>query len=135
MKMSTKNPQKRRLLRFRQNEVIYLCNINKIKDLIKSKGLKVGSVCEKVGVCRTFLTDVEKGKCGMSDERLHKFAEILGTTVEYLNDETDDAKAEEKASEKEAENIDMELYRRIEALPEDMRGWLMDTLDRLEEKK
>lgn len=111
-----------------------MCNIDKIKTLIKLKGLKVGSICEQVGVGRTFLTDVEKGKCGISAERLQKFANILGTTVEYLCDE-EEAEAKEKASEEEAEDIDMELYRRIEALPEDMRGWLMDTLDRLEGKK
>ncbi len=111
-----------------------MCNIDKIKALIKSKGLKVGSVCEQVGVGRTFLTDVEKGKCGMSAERLQKFAKILGTTVEYLCDE-EEPEVKEKAPEAEAEDIDMELYRRIEALPEDMRGWLMDTLDRLEGKK
>ena len=111
-----------------------MCNIDKIKTLIKLKGLKVGSVCEQVGVGRTFLTDVEKGKCGISAERLQKFANILGTTVEYLCDE-EEPEAKEKASEVEEEDIDMELYRRIEALPEDMRGWLMDTLDRLEGKK
>lgn len=111
-----------------------MCNIDKIKTLIKLKGLKVGSVCEQVGVGRTFLTDVEKGKCGISAERLQKFANILGTTVEYLCDE-EEPEAKEKAPEEEAEDIDMELYKRIEALPEDMRGWLMDTLDRLEGKK
>lgn len=111
-----------------------MCNIDKIKTLIKLKGLKVGSVCEQVGVGRTFLTDVEKGKCGISAERLQKFAKILGTTVEYLCDE-EEPEAKEKAPEVEAEDIDMELYRRIEALPEDMRGWLMDTLDRLEGNK
>ena len=34
-----------------------MCNIDKINALIKLKGLKVGSVCEQVGVWRTFLTD------------------------------------------------------------------------------
>ena len=87
-----------------------MCNIDKIKTLIKLKGLKVGSVCEQVGVGRTFLTDVEKGKCGISAERLQKFANILGTTVEYLCDE-EEAEVKEKASVDETEELRQELLR------------------------
>lgn len=87
-----------------------MCNIDKIKTLIKLKGLKVGSVCEQVGVGRTFLTDVEKGKCGISAERLQKFAKILGTTVEYLCDE-EEAEAKEKAPVDETEELRQELLR------------------------
>lgn len=88
-----------------------MCNIDKIKTLIKLKGLKVGSVCEQVGVGRTFLTDVEKGKCGISAERLQKFANILGTTVEYLCDEDDDVETKEKAPVDETEQLRRELLR------------------------
>lgn len=87
-----------------------MCNIDKIKTLIKLKGLKVGSVCEQVGVGRTFLTDVEKGKCGISAERLQKFAKILGTTVEYLCDE-EEPEAKEKAPVDETEELRQELLR------------------------
>lgn len=87
-----------------------MCNIDKIKTLIKLKGLKVGSVCEQVGVGRTFLTDVEKGKCGISAERLQKFANILGTTVEYLCDE-EETEAKEKAPVDETEELRQELLR------------------------
>lgn len=109
-------------------------NINKINALIKLKGVKKSFICEQLGLNRTYLADVERGKNKLTDERLAKIAKILGTTVEYLCDE-EEAEAKEKAPEEEAEDIDMELYKRIEALPENMRGWLMDTLDRLEGKK
>lgn len=68
-----------------------VCNIDRINALIKLKGLKVGAVCEQVGVGRTFLSDVEHGKCGISEARLKRFADILGTTVSYLCDEPDDS--------------------------------------------
>ena len=113
-----------------------MCNIDKIKALIKLKGLKIGVVCEQVGVGRTFLTDVEKGKCEISDERLKRFAKVLGTSVDYLTGKTDDPeRGEESSEETEYDELDLELFKRIEALPDDMKGWLLDTLDRLEGKK
>lgn len=119
---------------FDKKRYFFVYNINKINALIKLKGVKKSFICEQLGLNRTYLADVERGKNKLTDERLAKIAEILGTTVEYLCDE-EEPEAKEKAPEVEAEDIDMELYRRIEALPEDMRGWLMDTLDRLEGKK
>ena len=113
-----------------------MCNIDKIKALIKLKGLKIGAVCEQVGVGRTFLTDAKKGKCEISDERLERFAKVLGTSVDYLTDKTDDhERGEESSEETEYDELDLELFKRIEVLPDDMKGWLLDTLDRLEGKK
>ena len=85
---------------------------------------------------KTFLANVERGNCGISDERLEKIAAILGTTVDYLTDKTDDPeRGEESSEETEYDELDLELFKRIEALPDDMKGWLLDTLDRLEGKK
>ena len=107
----------------------FVYNINKIKNLIKLKGLKVGAVCEQVGVGRTFLSDVEHGKCGISEARLKRFADILGTTVAYLCDETDDP---EPLEDDELYN---EICARIKELNPSERQWLIDTIDRISGKK
>lgn len=67
-----------------------MVNINKIRSLIKLKGMKVGHVCDEIGMSRTYLNDVQAGKTTISDERLAKIADLLGTTPEYLRDEADE---------------------------------------------
>lgn len=67
-----------------------MVNVNKIKSRAKEKGIKIGFLCEQVGMKDTYLADVARGKNRMTDDRLAKIAEILGTSVAYLNDETDD---------------------------------------------
>lgn len=67
-----------------------MVNINKIKDMCKTKGIKQGYLCSQLGVAKGYFNDVERGKNTMSNERIAKVAEILGTSVAYLNDETED---------------------------------------------
>lgn len=66
-----------------------MVNIHRIKTLIKLKGMKIGHVCACLGLTHTYFSDVEKGKSTMSDERIYKVADILGTTYEYLTNQTD----------------------------------------------
>lgn len=113
-----------------------MCNFNKINALIKLKGIKKSYICEQLGVGSTYLADVERGKNKLTDERLETIAALLGTTVDYLTDKTDNPeRGEESSEETEYDELDLELFKRIEALPDDMKGWLLDTLDRLEGKK
>ena len=67
-----------------------MVNISKIRTIAKEKGLKIGKICESLGVNHTYLSNVEHGKNTMSEERVFKIAEILGTSFEYLMDMTDD---------------------------------------------
>ena len=67
-----------------------MVNIDKIKSLAKNKGIKIGFICEKLGVNHTYLSNVATGKNTMSDERIFKIARMLDTTYEYLTDQTDD---------------------------------------------
>ena len=67
-----------------------MVNINKIKSLSKQRGITVSYLCESVGMGRGYLNDVAAGKTKIPDSRLEIIADKLGTTVEYLRDETDD---------------------------------------------
>lgn len=73
-----------------------MVNIHRIKALIKLKGMKIGHVCAQLGLTHTYFSNVESGKTTMSDERIHKVAEILGTTYEYLTDQTNDPRLPEE---------------------------------------
>lgn len=66
-----------------------MANINKIKALAKEKGIKIRYICSQLGLTETYLNNVQNGKDRMRPERLEIIAEILDTTPEYLNDETD----------------------------------------------
>ena len=66
-----------------------MANIDKIKALAKEKGVKQNYICAQLGLQYSYLNDVEKGKNKLTEERLRIIADILGTTPEYLKDETD----------------------------------------------
>ena len=74
------------------NNEFYVNNVNigKIKELAKSKGIKIKFICSQLGLSETYLSNVKNGKDRMTEERLFKIAEILGTSFEYLTDMTDD---------------------------------------------
>ena len=84
-----------------------MVNTTKIKCLAKEKGIKIGYICEQLGLAHTYLSDVAKGKNTMSDERIHKIARILNTTYEYLTDQTDDPKPKNKKTPEITSNADI----------------------------
>lgn len=74
------------------NNEYYVNNVNigKIKELAKSRGIKIKFICSQLGLSETYLSNVKNGKDRMTEERLFKIAEILGTSFEYLTDMTED---------------------------------------------
>ncbi len=71
-------------------------NISKIKELCKERGISVSFICEKVGQGAYYLNDVKRRGGDIPDDRLSVIAETLGTTPEYLRDETDDPSPKQK---------------------------------------
>lgn len=67
-----------------------MVNTDKIRDLAKSKGIKLSYLSEKLGKHRTYINSVANGNSPMPDDRIHKVAELLNTTYDYLTDQTDD---------------------------------------------
>ena len=67
-----------------------MVNIARVRAIAKEKGIKIGYICDQLGMKNSYLADVANGKNSMSDERITKIAEILGTTHAYLTDQTDD---------------------------------------------
>ena len=67
-----------------------MVNINKVKNLAQFRGIKFGFLCQQVGEDPTYLDKVKFGRRKMERDRIELFAKILGTTYEYLTDQTDD---------------------------------------------
>lgn len=114
-----------------------MVNINKIKELAKSKGIKIGFICSELGFTNTYLNDIEKGKSKkIHPDTIHKIARILGTTYDYLTDLTDDPDPNYAA--KNAESPDERLIHKFITLvpqlsPEQM-GTMEQILDSSEEE-
>jgi transcriptional regulator with XRE-family HTH domain len=73
-----------------------MCNIDRIKNLARQKGVKIKYICAQLGLAETYLSNVKNGKDRMTQDRLEQIADILGTTIEYLTDQTDDPSPKEK---------------------------------------
>lgn len=80
-----------------------MVNVLKIKSLCKEKGIKQGWLCQQLGLAYVYLNDVAKGKSAMPDDRIRQIAVMLGTTYEYLTDQTDDPERPEDYFEPKSE--------------------------------
>lgn len=81
-------------------------NIDKIKALAKKRGLKIKFICSELGLAETYLSNVKNGKDRMTDERLYTIANILGTTYEYLTDQTDDSAPKNESTKKDMDKTE-----------------------------
>lgn len=66
-----------------------MSTIDRVLQLAKEKGISQAFICGKLGLRRTYLSDVRLGKDSLPDDRLSIIADILSTTPEYLKGETD----------------------------------------------
>lgn len=112
-----------------------MVNINRIKDLAKSKGISITYICEQFGAGRGYLNDVARGKNTMSDERIFKVAKILDTTYEYLTDMTDDPAPDSAAKKAESpeERLIHTVIERVMQLPPEQVEILQGVFESKEE--
>ena len=67
-----------------------MVNIDKVKALAREKGIKLGKLCQILGEDQNYFNKVKLGLRRIDDNRVQILAEHLGTTFEYLTDQTDD---------------------------------------------
>ncbi|MBQ3178253.1 MAG: helix-turn-helix transcriptional regulator [Clostridia bacterium] len=79
-------------------------NIDKIKDLCKSKGLTMKFLCDQIARDRTYFANIRSGKTRIDDDEIEFIAHMLDTTVDYLTDLTDQ---KEKPTELPADAIEL----------------------------
>lgn len=71
-------------------------NTDRITELAKAQGKTLTYLCALVGRPRYYLKSVRSSGTSIPREYLEAFAADLGTTVEYLIGETDDARANDE---------------------------------------
>lgn len=106
-----------------------MVNVDKIKAVAKQKGIKIGYICEQLGMAISYLSDVSRGKNTMSDDRIFKVARLLGTTYNYLTDLTDDP--DPNYAEKQSESPEEKLINKFIERTMTMTADQIDTLDKI----
>lgn len=66
-----------------------MVNIDKIKTLAKSQGIKLNYLAAQIGVPHTYFADIKNKNRDIPDSRLAVIAELLSTTTDYLRDKSD----------------------------------------------
>lgn len=66
-----------------------MVNIDKIKALAKEKGVSITFLCQAIGQGAYYFNDVKRRNGSIPEDRLTVIADLLDTTIDYLNDKTD----------------------------------------------
>lgn len=104
-----------------------ICNnvdIDRVKQLIKDKGLKQKHICAQLGLSETYLSNVKNGKDKMTVERLNKIAAMLDTSYEYLTNQTDNPLPAEltQIAQSQDETVALSLISKLSTLTEDQKN-------------
>lgn len=61
----------------------------RIRQLAKENGVSLSFICKKIGVAAPYFIDIEKSGRLIPEDKILQIANLLHTTPEYLNGETD----------------------------------------------
>lgn len=96
-----------------------MSTIDRILELSKQKGIKQTFMCDRLNVDNSYFRTVKKQNSTIPPERLAQIADILGTTVEYLNGETDNPEKEKSPSDLDellSDPLNKELFDKLAKL-------------------
>ena len=85
-------------------------NIDKIKELCKSKGLTMKFLSDNILRDKTYFSNIRSGKTRMDDDEVEFIANALETTVEYLTDQSDQ---KEKPTQADRADYMTQLFRKL----------------------
>ena len=85
------------------DEVISMRNVERAKQIAKSKGISFSFVCGQIGKSRGYLAEILAGERDIPEKMLEPVANALGVTVEELTGETEQ---KEKPSTPEGDGLD-----------------------------
>lgn len=106
-----------------------MCTINRVLQLAKEKGISQAFICGKLGLRRTYLSEVRMGKDSLPDDRLAVIADILNTTPEYLKGETDTKEKPAGESTDGLSDYDARLLDWFHSLPPEKRQAILEIGD------
>lgn len=68
---------------------VFLFNFDRLEELRKEKGITATFLCNAVNRSRYYLKDCKAKDVAIPQETINIWADILGTTADYLTDKTD----------------------------------------------
>jgi transcriptional regulator with XRE-family HTH domain len=102
-----------------------LVNIDKIKSLAKEKGVSITFLCQAIGQGAYYFNDVKKRNGTIPDDRMEKICDILGTTVDYLTDKTEQ---KEKPTQADRADYMTQLFRKLSDKNKDILIEIMEKM-------
>ena len=110
-----------------------MSTVDRITSLAKQKGITQAFICDQFNLNRNWFATIRKYNIKISDERLNIIAGILGTTVAYLKEETDDPSVSSPEKEKSPSEVDellndplnKELWSRLVKMPQAKKAALL----------
>ena len=106
-----------------------MSNVQKIKELAKERGIRMGYIYEKIGCSRSKFSDVESGKSSISEREYAIIAAILNTTPEYLNGETDQKEKPAGESTDGLSDYEVRMLAWFRSLPPEKRKAILEIGD------
>jgi transcriptional regulator with XRE-family HTH domain len=106
----------------------YKVNVEKVKDIAKKQGVSMKYLCDLFGKDRMWLANVRRGNAKITDEQVSVIANALGTTVEYLTDQTDDPSPKEKDPIQALDEVESAVIEILRGMTRDERIEVLDYL-------
>lgn len=103
-----------------------MSTIDRVLHLAKEKGISQAFICGKLGLRRTYLSEVRIGKDSLSDDRIAVIADLLNTTPEYLKGETDQKEKPADSKADELSEYDARVLAWFHSLPQEKRKAILD---------
>lgn len=112
-----------------------MSTIDRVLQLTKEKGISQAFICGKLGLRRTYLSEVRMGKDSLPDDRLAIIADILDTTPEYLKGETDVKEKTPAEADVTFDDFTYAMYDESRELTEDDKNMLLDMARMLKKRQ
>lgn len=112
-----------------------MSTIDRVLQLAKEKGISQAFICGKLGLRRTYLSDVRLGKDSLPNDRLAIIADILDTTPEYLKGETDVKEKTPAEADVTFDDFTYAMYGESRELTEDDKNMLLDMARMLKKRQ
>lgn len=104
-------------------------DFDRLNNLIAEKGVSKAFIASKLGKSRSLLTDWKNKKSTPSECDLEIVAELLGTSVDYLNGKTDIKNKPTANKDSELIKAEAELLELFRNVPEENQSLVLEMIE------